>query len=170
MEGMHEDSYETLLTHMEWADALTWKALLALPSGQDDTRLLDLLYRLHTVQWVLPPDLARRGNSGPGTEHPCRSGRAERLGPAVLLPVAAFAHDLAPARLTQAVNLPWSGEVTKRFGATKPTTLGETLLQVILHSTYHRGQLAARVRELGGDPPLTDFIAWVWMSRPAPEW
>jgi hypothetical protein len=34
---------------------------------------------------------------------------------------------------------------------------------------YHRGQVATRLRERGGEPPLTDFIAWIWMHRPAPD-
>jgi len=24
--------------------------------------------------------------------------------------------------------------------------------------------------EVGGEPPTSDFIAWVWMNRPEPDW
>jgi uncharacterized damage-inducible protein DinB len=48
--------------------------------------------------------------------------------------------------------------------------VAECLLQLALHSAHHRGQVAAWLREAGGEPPLTDFIAWVWMRRPAPTW
>ena len=41
------------------------------------------------------------------------------------------------------------------------------MLQVALHSMYHRGQINARLRDFGGNPPLVDFIAWVWLGRPA---
>jgi len=34
----------------------------------------------------------------------------------------------------------------------------------------HRGQVAARLREIGGEPPLVDFIAWVRLGRPEPVW
>jgi uncharacterized damage-inducible protein DinB len=44
------------------------------------------------------------------------------------------------------------------------------VLQVVLHSTYHRAQVATRVREFGATPELTDFVAWVWMNRPEPKW
>jgi len=47
---------------------------------------------------------------------------------------------------------------------------GETLMPVASHSTHHRGQVCARIRELGSEPPLTDFIAWIWSSRPAASW
>jgi uncharacterized damage-inducible protein DinB len=39
-----------------------------------------------------------------------------------------------------------------------------------MHTVYHRGQVNARVRALGGEPPLVDYIAWLWLGRPAPEW
>ena len=65
----------------------------------------------------------------------------------------------------------WRRWVEKTIGrAPEPTTFGETMLQVSQHSTYHRGQVNARLRELGIDAPLTDFIAWVWQGKPAPEW
>jgi uncharacterized damage-inducible protein DinB len=58
-----------------------------------------------------------------------------------------------------------------RFGREPvPTTMRETMLQVAMHSTYHRGQVNARLRELGAEPPLTDYIAWLWMGKPAAEW
>jgi uncharacterized damage-inducible protein DinB len=44
------------------------------------------------------------------------------------------------------------------------------MIQVATHSTYHRGQVNARLREVGGEPPLVDYIAWIWFGRPAPEW
>jgi uncharacterized damage-inducible protein DinB len=39
-----------------------------------------------------------------------------------------------------------------------------------MHSHYHRGQNATRLRELGGDPPGTDLITWIWKGRPAASW
>jgi hypothetical protein len=29
---------------------------------------------------------------------------------------------------------------------------------------------ARRLRELGVEPPLSDFIAWIWMDRPEADW
>jgi uncharacterized damage-inducible protein DinB len=47
--------------------------------------------------------------------------------------------------------------------------LSEALVQVCLHSQGHRSQCATRLRQLGGEPPLLDFIVWV-KDRPAPVW
>jgi len=44
------------------------------------------------------------------------------------------------------------------------------VLQVAMHSSHHRGQVARRLRELGVESPLTDYIAWIWMSRPVADW
>jgi uncharacterized damage-inducible protein DinB len=170
MDNLATGDLESLLRHMEWADALTWKTVLTLPDAQQDSRLREQLYHLHTVQWVylqfwrgeplhVPeltslPDLAALASwAQPYYPH-----------------LRAFAQSVAPGLLSQVVALPWAAEVAKRLGSAGPATLGETVLQVVLHTTHHRAQIATRVRELGGDPPLTDFIAWVWKERPAPEW
>jgi len=66
------------------------------------------------------------------------------------------------------IDIPWAKRYAKEEAAA--ATLGDTLLQVPMHSTYHRGQVNARIRELGGEPPLVDYIVWVWLGRPAAEW
>jgi uncharacterized damage-inducible protein DinB len=35
------------------------------------------------------------------------------------------------------------------------------LRHIVNHSTYHRGQVAAKLKRLGVDPPATDMIFWV---------
>ena len=34
-------------------------------------------------------------------------------------------------------------------------------MHVVTHSAYHRGQVAAAVREAGGKPAATDLVVWV---------
>jgi uncharacterized damage-inducible protein DinB len=54
----------------------------------------------------------------------------------------------------------------------------KALLQDAMHSHYHRGQGrtitagrdATRLRELGGEPPMTDMMVLVLKRRPAPVW
>ena len=38
------------------------------------------------------------------------------------------------------------------------STVGDILTHVIMHSAYHRGQIASHMREHGKTPPYTDFI------------
>lgn len=60
-------------------------------------------------------------------------------------------------------------EVTYRNskGTEFHTPLGEILLHVLLHGAYHRGQIAVRIRDGGGEPVNTDFITFV-REEPAP--
>jgi uncharacterized damage-inducible protein DinB len=39
-------------------------------------------------------------------------------------------------------------------------SIGDILTQLFGHSWYHRGQIAALVRSLGGEPAVTDFVYW----------
>lgn len=43
---------------------------------------------------------------------------------------------------------------------------GVLLLQAITHSQHHRGQNASRMRQLGVNPPMTDFVVWYALGRP----
>lgn len=44
------------------------------------------------------------------------------------------------------------------------------LTQAAMHTHYHRGQNATRLRELGGIPPTTDFIVWLRDGKPKARW
>ncbi len=41
----------------------------------------------------------------------------------------------------------------------------DVLMQLVMHSAYHRGQIAAAVREAGGKPAATDYIVYVRQQR-----
>jgi len=45
-------------------------------------------------------------------------------------------------------------------GETFEVTLRDILLQLITHSSYHRGQAAMIVRDLGGIPSVTSYMAF----------
>jgi uncharacterized damage-inducible protein DinB len=44
------------------------------------------------------------------------------------------------------------------------STVGDILTHVALHASYHRGQIAAAVREAGGTPAYTDYVHAVRMG------
>ena len=48
-------------------------------------------------------------------------------------------------------------------------SIAQAYLQVCLHSQGHRSQCASRLRALGGQPPVTDFIVWL-TDRPQAQW
>jgi uncharacterized damage-inducible protein DinB len=49
-------------------------------------------------------------------------------------------------------------------------SVADVLLQVALHGSYHRGQLATLARQGGGTPAATDYIVYVrGVAAPGPR-
>jgi uncharacterized damage-inducible protein DinB len=46
-------------------------------------------------------------------------------------------------------------------GAEDEQVLGDLMRHVVNHATYHRGQLVTMLRQLGKEPPSTDFIRYL---------
>jgi uncharacterized damage-inducible protein DinB len=159
-----------LYHHMEWADAAVWSSVLACPGARTDKKLQDYLYHLHLVQRAF----LRVWRGEPReTPYPTFSDAPGLMQWGHSYYSEAFAHlaALSDDQISRPMPVPWAAMVEKRLGrAPETTTIGETALQVTLHSLYHRGQVNARLREVGGEPPLVDYIAWVWLGRPAPVW
>lgn len=167
---MQSGNFQTLFEHMEWADALTWKAVLGLHNAHEDSRLRDVLYHLHSVQWIYLQVWRGEPLRLPDLKDFADLAALEERARSYYRELPAFVRTLETGMLQRTVEFPWSAEVVKRLGSAGPATLGESILQVVLHSTYHRGQIASRVREAGGEPQTTDLIAWLWKERPEPEW
>ena len=63
--------------------------------------------------------------------------------------------------------MPWAAHYEQQSQQTAGAhTLGESILQVFLHTQHHRGQVCCGLREIGGVPPTIDFIVWLWSGRP----
>lgn len=157
-----------LMEHMAWADATLWQAALAAPGAAGDERLRTLLHHIAECQWVY---LGLMRGEGVTTRALSELPTLEAVRD------WSRAYHFAAARFLAAqpdpgrpLEVPWSDQLAARFGRVVTASLGEALVQVASHSTYHRGQANTRIRELGGEPPLVDFIIWVWAGRPAAEW
>jgi uncharacterized damage-inducible protein DinB len=162
---------DDLFRHMNWADSIVWQSVFKCGKAEKDERLRNLLYHIHTTQhaffliWSEKP-----------VEISDISGfRNLRLlaqwGYVYHQQVAAYFNTINDQALERPLNIPWAQYFEERIG--KPpedATLRDTMLQVTSHSSYHRGQVNARLRELGEEPPLTDFIAWVWLGKPPAGW
>ncbi len=156
-----------LLKHMLWADNVVWKKVLELPEALDDKRNKELLYHLHQVQYAfyflwneLPLEIPKpeeftdlKSIAKWGFEY------QQKLIQFLLLEKAIDNEKI--------VQIPWSVFFERKTKQkVVPATLEETMLQVASHSTYHRGQINTRFRELGGNPASVDFIVWVWIGKP----
>lgn len=167
---MATPTLQSLYNHMEWADARLWTALLSTPEAHTIERVRELIHHLHLVQrlylliWRGEPLEESDAADFAGLEEICFWARTF-YEPARLL--IASADD---AELSRQVEFPWAAQLTNRFGTVHPASLEESMLQIVVHTAHHRAQLCTRIRELGGRPPLIDFIAWIWLGKPQPSW
>jgi uncharacterized damage-inducible protein DinB len=158
------------LEHLEWADAESLGAVLALPAASHDERIRSLLIHIHEVQWAYlhlwrgdPVVIPERGTFTDlgSVSRWARDYHSQRR---------QFVSGIASADLDGYIVFPWAERLSARFGKVCPATLRQSIVQIGLHSAYHRGQVATRLRELGAEPPLVDFVAWVWRGQPAAAW
>lgn len=159
-----------LFQHMEWADAAVWTAVLAGEGGRDDAKLRGYLHHLHVVQYAFLRTWRGEPRDAPYPEFDTTAPMLDwaRAYCAEAIPYLSAWTD---EQLASPLPVPWASMVEKRIGRPPAvTSLADTALQVAMHSQYHRGQVNARLREAGGDPPLVDYIVWVWLGRPEAAW
>jgi uncharacterized damage-inducible protein DinB len=154
-----------LYAHQEWADAEHWRAFEAHPAALADKAIRERLLHIHQVQygflWI----------SGPRTpefafkklEDFSSIGDMKQYARRYHAVAGDLLKGLDPAKLEEMIEAPWF---------TPPVKLSRrhALMQAAMHSHYHRGQNATRLRELGGAPPLTDFVIWLRDGRPKARW
>ncbi|MEW6208267.1 MAG: hypothetical protein AB1631_07860 [Acidobacteriota bacterium] len=167
---MNINTVTDLYRHMEWADAAVWKAVLASEGATTDAKLREYFYHLHMVQRAF---LRLWRNEPRETPYPTfdDAGSLMLWGRSYYGEVFDHLSTFTDEIMTEPMPLPWAAMVEERLGrAPETSTIGETALQVALHSLYHRGQINARLKAIGGEPPLVDYIAWIWFGRPSPDW
>jgi uncharacterized damage-inducible protein DinB len=166
LEGLGE-----LYRHMEWADSRVWGTVIGNPAASGDSNIRERLFHLHYTQrsffqlWTQQKfdryDPARFATAADLRDWVREYYRA----------VTPFIAQLDEARLGQMIAVPWARLFEKQLGRPAQTvTLAETIFQVTAHSNYHRAQINTRLRQLGVDPPMVDYIAWLWTGRPESEW
>lgn len=160
-----------LVEHLQWADAEIWRAVLTQSEGAVDPKVHFWLHHIHTVQHAFLSvwrgedlDLPEESDFSDALAL-ARWGREAHAG------LRDYLFGADEATLNRELEFPWSEQLEEKWGKTlAPVTLAQTAVQVAMHSTHHRGQVAARLRELGGEPPQMDFLAWLWWGRPAARW
>lgn len=160
-----------LYDHLEWAEATVWTAALSSPAAASDADLRKLLQHIHSTQrvflevWTEQPVGKHYRLEFPSL------GELYRWTRPYYAEVRQFLAQITEDRLAIPTPVPWARLFRAQLGRdAEVTTMGETLFQVTSHSTYHRAQVNSRLRALGSEPPLVDYIAWLWRGRPAPVW
>lgn len=155
---------DELCAHQEWADAAHWRALEAHPSALADRAIRERLHHIHLVQsaflWVVGPRTAQilitKAEDYPDMADLKAFARKNHL------ELAAMLRGIDDGRLAEMIDIPWFPHLK--------ISVRHALTQAAMHSHYHRGQNATRLRELGAVPPGTDFIVRLRDGQPAAQW
>lgn len=164
------NTIDDLLRHMQWADALIWRTVLSSPAAAADAALLDRLYHVHVTQhgffqvWSGKPAEIPAAND---LDMASLARWAQSFYEGMASEIGKFNEEGLDGQVP--VSLLSKAEARLGSGAAVPR-IADTVLQVVSHSTYHRGQISTRLRELGCEPPLTEYFVWVWRGKPAAEW
>ena len=156
---------DEMYAHQEWADAEHWRAFEAHPAALKDKAIRERLVHIHLVQhaflWITGPQTSSFEIKKPEDfVSPADLKAYARRGLAGLTDVVKAA---TPEWLEEVIEIVW-------FQPSLKISRGHALTQAAMHSHYHRGQNATRLRELGGVPPTTDFIEWLREGKPTPKW
>jgi uncharacterized damage-inducible protein DinB len=151
-------SIPKLIDHLEWADARVLRALRDATPPND--KALGLFAHIigSTHNWI-----ARiRGTTAtlPGwpklsIEECERSAKENLAGLRQIL-----AHSSAADMGRVVAYRSFAGDAYE-------STVEDILLHVAMHGSYHRGQIATLLRQGGGEPVATDFVAFMREAPPA---
>jgi uncharacterized damage-inducible protein DinB len=155
--AINAELLQDLARHQAWADTAHWKAL-----HENNVLLEDLEIRKRLNHMVMALRMLTALARG---ETPDASGMKDTV-PADQLETAL---GMANGELIEALNtIDLQKMISLPRGPQGPweAPAGVLLLQAIMHSQHHRGQNAARMRQLGAAPPMTDFVIWYALGRP----
>jgi uncharacterized damage-inducible protein DinB len=145
-----------LYQHQAWADDEHWKIFDTNPNVLEDEKIRKRIQHIYQVQRAFLLVCQKKVLN--------RRLLAEIQDMSVLKKYAEenhkeaieFVKNISDEQLKEIVNIPWFKDPPLSI------TVEQALTQVTMHSQHHRGQNASRLRELGIEPPLTDYIVWLW--------
>ena len=139
-----------LIDHLEWADRA---ALRALRTGAD-ARALVIYAHVVAVEAVWLARIA--GRPSDVSVWPTLS-----IDQAAALAARTSAELHALIASSTATDLERVVDYRNSDGDPFRNTVEDILLHVVLHGSYHRGQIALTIRGSGGEPASTDYIAFI---------
>jgi uncharacterized damage-inducible protein DinB len=148
-----------LSRYQAWADAAYWEVIRANAALREDAEIRKRLGHMVTAMKML-----------------CARARGESPDPAALKMDESVSSDEVEVAMRQAQNdltatlgsVDLDKQISLPRGPKGPfeAPAGVLILQALLHGQHHRGQNAARIRQLGATPPMTDIIIWYALGRP----
>ncbi|HVE69798.1 MAG TPA: DinB family protein [Thermoanaerobaculia bacterium] len=152
---MRLDEIRDLFSYTEWANDEVIAAIRPMPDEQY-AFVRDTLAHIIFAEWVW----LRRWKGESPTAPPAWAEHAPPLDALV-----DHLHDVEAERRALLDSLSdddLERDVAYRSLKGDPFTngLGHQMQHVVNHSTYHRGQVVMKIRQMGIQPPSTDLIVW----------
>jgi uncharacterized damage-inducible protein DinB len=152
--------FQSLWAHLTWADDAILKAVTEHEGAFDAEDIRKLLHHIASVeQFFLSLFQGRAFDLARMKDVPAGLAEMQRLFTEAHTDGAAYVARLDDALLARTIEFP-----VPAFKDFHPS-IQDALMQVILHSEHHRGQVAMRLRALGAKPPVLDYIVWVRTIR-----
>jgi uncharacterized damage-inducible protein DinB len=142
--------------HQAWADTKHWKVFDTHPKALKDEKVQKRIQHIYQVQRAFllicqKKNLDRRLLVEVQDMSILKKNIEDSHKEAI-----EFVKNISDECLKEVVNIPWFKDPPVNI------TTEQALMQAAMHSHYHRAQNATRLREIGIDPPLTDYIVWLW--------
>ena len=141
-----------LFEHAAWADALVAQAIESQDNVADDT--VELFAHVLGAEEVWLSRLEQRQSTLAVWPKLAR-GQLAQTAAAVAQSYRTYLACLTPDALPTEV--PYKNSIGQAFR----TPISEILMHVAMHGSYHRGQVALRMRRDGATPAPTDYIAFI---------
>ncbi len=146
------EQFHRLFDHAAWADALVAGAIESQDTVADDT--IELFAHVLGAEEVWLSRLEQR-QSTLAVWPKLKRAELGATAAAVAQSYRSYLARLTPEDLVTEV------AYKNSIGQAFRTPIGEILMHVAMHGSYHRGQVALRMRRDGATPVPTDYIAFV---------
>jgi len=150
-----------LLRHLLWADERTAQALASLPAPDPElTKLFAHVLGAEAVWLARIAGEPATVMAWPALDIAACTALANQNHAAI----ETLAASLTDAELARTISY------TNTKGVSFTNSVDDILQHVAMHGMYHRGQVALGVRQAGGTPLATDFVAYLReASEPPPH-
>jgi uncharacterized damage-inducible protein DinB len=145
--------YRKLFEYDYWANSETLVSIKTAPGGSEKAR--KAICHIIGAQRIW---MSRFENPAPPSAQPWPDLTLEECS-AALEDLRQRWHDILEGLTPEKL----AGDLTylSLKGTENKTPIQDVLMHLVLHSAYHRGQVAAAVREAGGKPAPTDYTVYL---------
>jgi len=152
----------TLCDHMAWADARASASIAEMPASPARDRAVSLYAHIVAIEYAW---VARFEQRTP--DHTQWPDWSLETASEIAVASAAALHSIATTAGSEGLSATIA--YRNRAGVEGRNSLWEILMHIVLHGTYHRGQIALLGRDGGSVPASTDFSTFLREPREVPR-